>query len=161
MSDRLVSYLHDHLAGSYFAIKLLSSLAEQYPNEELGKFATALGAEIKLEQDTLQKIADRAGKGSLDLMEAAGWLAEKASQFKLHRDAAEGGLGTFEALETLTLGIQGKMALWRALRVIREVDARIPAEDYEHLWARAQSQFELVEERRLRLASVTFEPVAK
>lgn len=161
MSDRLVSYLHDHLAGSHFAIKLLGSLTEQYPNEELGKFAAALGAEIKLDQDTLQSIVDRVGKGSLDLMEAAGWLAEKASQFKLHRDAAEGGLGTFESLETLVLGIQGKMALWRALPVIREVDSRIPPEDYERLLKRAQSQFDLVEERRLRLASVTFEHAAK
>jgi hypothetical protein len=161
MTDRLVSYLHDHLAGSHFAIKLLGSLAEQYPHEELGKFATALKAEITLDQRTLQKIADQAGKGHLDLMEAAGWVAEKASQIKLHRDATEGGLGTFEALETLTLGIQGKMALWRALPVIREVDSRIPAEDYDRLLARAQSQFGLAEEQRLKLASVTFEHAAK
>src|SRR5947209_92734 len=137
MTDRLVSYLHDHVAGSHFAIKLLTSLEGQYRNEELGNFATAMKAEIQRDQETLEGIVNHVGKAHLDLMEAAGWLAEKASQLKLHRDGADGGLGTFEALETLSLGIQGKMALWRALTLIREIDSRIPADDFGHLTARA------------------------
>jgi hypothetical protein len=40
------------------------------------------------------------------LTEAAGWFAEQASQLKLKRDDPSGGIGTFEALETLMLGIR-------------------------------------------------------
>jgi hypothetical protein len=53
MNDHLATYLHDHLAGSHFAIKLLDSLHEQYKDEPLGKFAHAVCAEIKQDQDTL------------------------------------------------------------------------------------------------------------
>ncbi len=69
---------------------------------------------------------DKVGRANLDLMEAVGWLMEKASRFKLQRDESGERIGTLEALETLALGIQGKAALWSALGVIREVDSRVP-----------------------------------
>ena len=95
------------------------------------------------------------------MTEATGWLAEKASQIKLSGDDADGGIGTFEALETLGLGIQGKLSLWQVLGLIRQVDSRIPAHDYDLLAERARRQHAQVEEHKLKLALVTFEPVAK
>jgi len=156
MSDRLATYLHDHMAGSHFAIKLLESLQDQYRNEGLGRFAADLAAEVKRDQETLQKIIDHVGKAHMDLTEAAGWFVEKASQIKLHRDDSGAGLGTFEALETLGLGIRGKLALWRVLPVIAEVDSQVPANDYAALAARADEQHDRVENQRLRLALTTF-----
>jgi hypothetical protein len=149
------------LAGSHFAIQLLSSLHEQYREEDLGDFAFAMREEVKLDQATLQKIIDHVGSTHLDFTEVAGWLAEKASQFKLQRDDSSGGLGTFEALETLTLGIRGKWALWKVLPLIREADQRIPNLDFEELRARAEDQFARVEEQRLKLAQFTFWPAVK
>jgi hypothetical protein len=156
MSDPLATYLHDHMAGSHFAIKLLESLREQYSQESLADFAKALESDVKQDQQTLQGIIDNVGKAHLDLTETAGWFAEKASQFKLQRDDSDGGIGTFEALETLTLGIKGKLALWRVLPVIRKVDERIPDNDYEKLAERAEEQYTRVEKRRLELAVTTF-----
>jgi len=158
-SDPLATYLHDHLAGSHFAIKLLDSLGDQYRNEELGAFASALCAEVKRDQNALEEIISHVGTASTDLMEVAGWFGEKASQFKLHRDSS-GGLGTFEALETLMLGVRGKLALWKALPLIREIDSRIPEQDYKILAARAEDQFSRVETERLRLVGTTFTPKA-
>jgi len=156
MSDALATYLHDHLAGSHFAIKLLSSLSDQYQDEELGAFARSLSVDVAQDQDTLQKLIDNVGKANLDLMEAVGWLMEKASRLKLQRDESGEGIGTFEALETLTLGIQGKAALWSVLAVIREVDTQVPAYEFDKLIARAQDQFQRVEIQRLSLARTTF-----
>ena len=46
----------------------------------------------------------------------AGWLVEKLSEIKLHLDdAGDGALRRLEALETVSLGIAGKAALWHAL----------------------------------------------
>jgi hypothetical protein len=59
MSDPLATYLHDHLAGSNFAIELLDSLRDQYSGEPLGRFAAALLIEIKEDQRTLRTMADR------------------------------------------------------------------------------------------------------
>jgi len=161
MNDPLATYLHDHLAGSHFAIKLLQSLHEQYKEGELGRFALALSAEIKQDQDILQGIIEYVGETGFDLTEAAGWIAEKASQFKLQRDETEGGLGTFEALETLSLGIRGKWALWQALPRIQEFDARVPPHDFARLATLADEQFAKVQEQRLRLIPATFTPQPK
>jgi hypothetical protein len=92
----------------------------------------------------------------LDLTEVVGWVGEKASQFKLQSDDSSGGFGTFEALETLALGIQGKLALWQALPLIREVDARVPSEDFGRLAVRADEQYTSVENRRRQLIHATF-----
>ena len=149
-------YLHDHMAGSHFAIKLLDSLQEQYRREPLGEFAVALKADVKQDQDTLQKIIDRVGKSGVDLTEAIGWLAEKVSQLKLKRDDSSDGIGTFEALETLLLGIRGKLCLWQALPLIRELDARIPEQDFDSLRSRAQDQYARVEVQHLKMVRPTF-----
>jgi hypothetical protein len=156
MNDPLATYLHDHLTGSHFAIQLLDSVHEQYKNEELGDFAAALSAEVKKDQETLEGIIQQVGKSHFDLAEATGWLAEKASKFKLQRDDGGAGLGTFEALETLTLGIKGKLALWQVLPRIRAIDPRVPDHDFEKLAARAEEQYSQVEAHRLQLARATF-----
>jgi hypothetical protein len=161
MSDPLATYLHDHLAGSHFAITLLEALREQHSKESLADFAQALAADVKQDQETLQGIIDRVGKAHLDWPETAGWFVEKASLLKLQRNDSEGGIGTFEALETLTLGIRGKLALWQVLPVIRKVDPRVPDIDYGKLAERAEEQYARAEERRLESAVITFKPDQK
>jgi hypothetical protein len=158
MSDALRTYLHDHLAGSHFATKLLNALREQYKEDALGKFADIMLGEVAQDQKILEDIIHQVGTARLDLSETVGWLAERASQFKLHRDDSGAGLGTFEALEVLTLGIRGKLALWRALPAIRRLDTRIPAYDFGQLALRAEDQFTRTEEQRLNVVSLVFPP---
>jgi hypothetical protein len=151
MTDPLAAYLHDHLAGSNFAIELLKNLEEQHAGEPLAQFAAA---ELKLlleDRQLLQGIIDRAGSESSALKEATGWVAEKVSRFKL-RHLSSREFGTFEALELLALGIHGRVSLWRVLSVIASSDTRMPAEDFDALAARAQAQHDRVEERRLQIA---------
>ena len=71
-------------------------------------------------------------------------------------DALHPELGTFEALETLALGILGKLALWRALAVVAATDARLRGIDFDSLAARAQAQHARVEERRIEAALTAF-----
>jgi hypothetical protein len=122
----------------------------------LGEFARGLKADVKQDQETLQKIIDSVGSTHLDLKEAAGWFAEKAAVFKLRGDHAAGGIGTFEALETLVLGIRGKLALWEVLPIARTVDMRIPNIDFEKLAASAEEQIARAETQRLQFATTTF-----
>src|SRR5690242_15627339 len=108
MTEPLVTYLHDHLAGSKLAIDLLRSLRDHHSCAEFSaEVAATLLLEIEKDRATLERIISRVGKGSPDLKEAAAWFTEKVSRFKLsHADAK--GLGTLQALETLSLGILGK-----------------------------------------------------
>jgi len=87
-------------------------------------------------------------------------LGGREDRLKLRRGASN-GLGTFEALEFLELGIHGKWALWRALAVAAPADARLQNMDFEHLAARAETQQAHVEAHRLELARIVFHPSAE
>jgi hypothetical protein len=158
VSDPLASYLHDHLAGSAFAIELLKTLRDQHSGDPLGAFAGTLLPDIEQDREVLQGIIFRVGQGHPTLKEAAAWLAEKVSELKLRHSFA-GGLETFQALETLSLGILGKRSLWRALALVSQMDSRVAGVDYEQLTARAERQYSDVEEQRLNTARQVFEHV--
>ena len=55
--------------------------------------------------------------------------AEKVSRLKLKHGSAD-GLGTFEALEFLVIGIHGKWALWRAMAELASFDSRLEGIDF-------------------------------
>ena len=152
MSDSLETYLHDHLAGSNFAIGLLEFLRDQHASEPLSDHAAALLAEVEQDRKTLQEIIGRVCNGTAILKEAAAWLGEKLSELKLR----SGDFGTFEALEALALGIQGKLALWQALEIIAGADARLSGLDFDQLAARAAQQHSQAEELRLQSARDAF-----
>jgi hypothetical protein len=155
MTKPLVTYLHDHLVGSKFAVQLLETIKDEHAEEPLGRFSAGLLTEVEEDRSALQGIADRVGKGPVDLKEVAGWLAEKASEFRLRRSSA-GYLGTLEAMEALSLGIQGKLALWRVLKVVSDLDPRLGGVDYDALAQRAQDQHARVEVFRLEMARAAF-----
>jgi hypothetical protein len=160
MSDPLGTYLHDHLAGAVHGIDLIKFIRDQHVGEQLGQFAAGLLVEIEADREVLRGLAERAGTGSSGLKNLTAWLGEKVSRIKLRRDA-EGGLGTFEALEFLELGIHGKWALWRALAALAATDPRLQGVDFEHLAQRAETQRARVEERRLEAAATALRPAAK
>ena len=154
MSAPLTTYLHDHLSGAKGAINLLNTLRDQHAGEPLGHFAAEMLVEVEEDRVVLRGLAEQVGVGSSVMKEATAWLGEKVSRLKLRRRAT-GGLGTFEALEALALGILGKLALWRALAVVATTDVRLHGIDFDHLAARAQAQHARVEARRLEAARLT------
>ena len=150
MEEPLATYLADHLAGSVHAIEQLKAIRDAHAGEPLGQFAARLLVEIESDRETLKQIADRVGADSPKVKELAAWFAEKVSRAKLKH--GENGLGTFEALEFLELGIHGKWALWRALAVIAPNEPRLQGPDYQELINRAEMQRGKVEEQRLETA---------
>lgn len=155
MSEPLATYLHDHLAGANFAIDLVGSLRDRYRDDPLRQLASNLLVELEEDRTILRQIAERVGKGSPDLKEAAAWLLEKASRLKLGHGEPR-GLGTFQTLETLQTGIMGRVALWRALGVLAETDDRLRGYDFEALAGRAEAEHASVEASRLAIARTAF-----
>jgi hypothetical protein len=160
MRNPLATYIHDHLSGAVVAINLLTALRDQYAGEPLGQFAAGLLVEVEADQKVLQGLAERVGAGAHGLKTTIAWLGEKVSRWKFGRHTA-GRLGTFQALETLALGILGKLALWRALAAIAAADARVRGVDFDHLAERAQAQHTQVEERRLEIGQIALQAVPK
>jgi hypothetical protein len=150
MDDPLAVYLHDHLAGSSFAVELLEKLASEFGGTPSGDVARELMEQVKIDVGTLKQIIAKVGTATPDLYDALGWIAERVSRIKLkHNDPT--GLGAFEAFETIALGILGKRALWEALQIHRNADTRVSGPDYPALIARADQQFEKANRHRLEL----------
>jgi hypothetical protein len=149
MSNSLITYMHDHLAGARFAINLLETLRGDKQSLEVRRLADELIREIEEDRQILQHLADKIGKPQNTLKEGAAWLAQKASLWKLGGEGPS--LSTFEALETLSLGILGKLALWRALRVLQSTEPILFETNFEQLCAKAENQYFRVENMRIKL----------
>lgn len=156
-SDTLTTYLSDHLAGSVAAIELLDHLHELSRGTDREKVLVDLQAEIEEDQAVLLGLLHSLGGKESRVRNAAAWLTEKLGETKLKLD--DPGSGQFqllEALETLGLGILGKLALWRALEVAQEDIPQLHNLDFAQLKSRAQAQHDRVEAERIRVARAAF-----
>ena len=133
-------------------------MRDHFAGEPLGTFAAEVLAEVEADREVLARLTERAGGTAGGMKEWGAWLAEKVSRLKLKHGSAD-GLGTFEALEFLVIGIHGKRALWRAMAVVASFDSRLQGIDFAELIARAESQHQRVEERRLACAQSVFRQV--
>ena len=153
MSDEsLRTYLNDHLAGSVGAIAMVERAIEENAGGLLGRRLEEMLKEIRKDQAVLQDLIERIGSKESPLKMAGAWLAEKAGRVKLGGTDDPDELARLEVLEVLGIGIQGKRALWRALRVVARKHAAVRDLDLDLLERRAVEQHDRVEEWRLEAA---------
>jgi len=157
MSDPLATYLHDHLGGAKAAIDLLEAMRDHQKDKPLGDFAAHLLAEVQADRDTLRRRAEKVGGGSNVIKEFTGWLGEKTTRLKLGPESAN-PFATFEALEFLALGVRGKLGMWQALDVAADDDPRLSGFDFNQLAARAEAQYQQVEQQRMQTAKIALAP---
>jgi hypothetical protein len=82
----------------------------------------------------------------------AAWAGEKAGRVKFNgRLLARSPLSDIEELELLRLGVEGKAAGWRTLRVLANTDQRLDRGQLDELMSRARRQADLLEEHRVRV----------
>jgi hypothetical protein len=157
--EHIATYLNDHLAGSVAALELLEHLESAHAGTPLERFAAELRADVAADRQELEAIMDRLHIAQSRTRQAAVWLTEKITELKLRLDDPAGGpLRLLEALEAVALGIDGKLALWRALAVASEAMPALQLADYERLAQRAQEQRGRVEEVRLIAAKKALPP---
>ena len=150
-SKALRIYLNDHLAGSVAALELLDHPADLHSDPAGKQLFVGLRAEVEEDQKVLQRLLDQVGGEESPVRKAAAWLTEKLGRAKLKLDdAGDGQLRVFEALEALGLGIQGKLALWRALKAAADRIPQFQSIDFARLEQRAVQQHQRVEDQRLQ-----------
>jgi hypothetical protein len=131
--DRLSTYLNDHLAGATVAVSLARRVAGE-----------AIADEIEQDRHALLDVMERLSVGQDRLRVAVAWGAEKVLRYS--------PLARLEKLEALSLGVEGKLALWRTLRHTLGSDPRLAGVDLDELIARAQSQRRRLERQRMSAA---------
>ena len=122
MADKPMDvYLNDHLAGSMLGSDLAEQIQKETEGSPLGEVMSSIAAQIDEDRQSLIDLMERMGTSKNPVKQATTWLAEKASRTKFSGlTSGEDELGTFMALETLTLGVEGKASLWRALIAVAD-----------------------------------------
>lgn len=157
--DHLAIYLNDHLAGSVVAVELLQHLERAYSARSVQRFAAELRSDIEDDRRELQSLMARLNVAESRARQATAWLAEKMTMVKLRLDDWAGGdFRLFEALEALSLGIEGKRALWVALSDAAGAAPSLRQLDYARLVQRAVDQRTRVETLRLETARTALVP---
>jgi hypothetical protein len=145
-------YLNDHLAGSVVGENLAKRIARQNEDNEYGRAVGQIAKEIEEDKATLQEVMDRAGVRQKQIRLALARLTELATRLKPNgRLVGYSPLSRVIELEGLTMGITGKLELWRSLETL-DHDSGVPDLDYTALATRAEDQRNRVEELRVRAA---------
>lgn len=154
--EHLVTYLNDHLAGSVAAVQLLAHLKENTSDPGQRIDIADLISEIEEDRDILRALMTTLQADESSFKKAGAWLAEKVTHLKLRLgDTTTSALGQLETFEMLSLGIEGKILLWKSLAIIRDSLPAFP-HNIAMLEAKARRQREHVEDWRIEAASKAF-----
>ncbi len=156
MDGGLAVYLNDHLAGSAAGLRLARRCLERERESKLGRELEGLVEEIARDREVLEEVMARVGATKNPAKQAA---ASGAVLLTLLRNrlpvlgAGSGEVSRLEEIELLSLGIEGKRLLWRALEALAKTDGRLKEFEFAGLESRAQAQRDRLEPFRLELAS--------
>jgi hypothetical protein len=145
-------YLQDHLAGATAGLYLARRATKHNVGTPAGRRLAQIAHEVEADRDTLLAFMAELGVPESRVKNAAAWLTERVSRLKPNgRGHGDTLLLRMHELETLSLGIAGKQALWEALRMAPQ-SAAVGNLDLDALHERARSQRERVELERTALA---------
>jgi hypothetical protein len=144
-------YLNDHLSGATAGVNLAQLPAEEHRQDDHGPFFGEIASEIKQDFDTLEQLMEAMGT---DKSAGKAALAEVGSKVMATKFTGEDDqLNAFVTLETLSIGVEGKICMWKALQRVEDAYPALESLDIDELLARAQSQRERIETRRLEIAT--------
>jgi hypothetical protein len=151
--SHLAIYLNDHLGGATGAIELIDHVQRAHADAPVASALGPLRADIDADKRQLHEIVARLTDGGTGVRRAAGWLGERLMRLKLAvDDPSDGSLRLFESIELLSLGLEGKKALWGALATAAAQVPELQGVDYDRLIARAEQQRATLEPYRLDAA---------
>ena len=147
-TKNLTAYLRDHAAAAAGALDLVAHLISTSVGSPDARFFEDLRTQIEEDRATLDGLLSRHRASESTVANTLSRAGEKLARVKLLLAGPGGeGPGRLEALEALSLGIEGKRSLWLALAA-----ANIPklqTVDFAALTRRATAQRKSVEHRRI------------
>ncbi len=153
MKNPLHVYLNDHLAGATAGVDLVRTAAENHDGD-LGEFFAELADGITADYNTLTSLIDQLNAHASGAKEAFAKIGAEVSDTKFSGESiGDPQFGTFLTLETLSIGVEGKLCMWKALKVVEGDVPELGALDIDTLIERAQSQRDRLEGKRLEVAA--------
>ena len=157
--EALESYLNDHLAGSAAAVELVERIRATNEGTPLAVHLEGLGREIEADRDTLGDVMERLGVVRSTPKQVVGKVMETLSRLRLNERVTGGPeISRLMELETLSLGIEGKVSLWRSLNHVADSRPELAEFDIASLIVRAVGQRSGLEPFRLEAAAGALAP---
>jgi len=153
MDDALSSYLLDHLANVGDAAAAIEAERARTADPRLDEFLDRTAEQLREDEAILKGILHQRGHRDGTAKGAAGRLWDKLRAVKLSDGTP---LERMQALESLALGIHGRVLLWRALEEVASRYRELQAIDFGWLKARANECHEAVDRFRLEAACAVF-----
>lgn len=156
-TSTLDAYLNDHRAGATGALHLIRRMQDtDYPVTPTA-FLKDLGDRVEADLAILEDVMTRLDIGRDAARSAAGWVGEHLSRLRLSPVlTGSPHLTHVLELETVAMGIQGKVMLWESLRRAVGGDSRLLDVDFTELIERGRQQFDEVQAHRLETAVLAF-----
>jgi hypothetical protein len=110
-----------------------------------------LAKEFEEDRSIVRAVLIRLGASGRSIQRAAG--VASGAMLSVTAGGAPGELSRLRTLEALSIGVQGKRCMWRALQ---NLTALVGGMDVFELEAKAIRQWEAIEDRRRDLAARTF-----
>jgi hypothetical protein len=152
-SKELAIYLNDHLAGSAAGRDLADKIRAQNEGSAFGTVMEILVREIEEDRETLTGLMQRLGIKPSRVKLMAGSVLEKMSRLAFARGiSSDPDLSRLLELEMLSLGIEGKLALWRTLKAVGSAGQELAPAELDRLIERATQQRQSIEQHRLDAA---------
>ncbi len=157
MKAELTTYLNDHLTGATAAVDLAEKAATRNQGNRFGVFLSDLRQAIDEDRATLQTIMERLGVEQGGAKAMAGRVAERVSRLRLHEKVTgDPDLSRVLELETLIMGVTGKLRLWHSLQASVGADERLASVDLDALVRRAHDQLAGLDEHHRESAAQAF-----
>jgi len=149
----LIAYLRDHLGGSDAAIRVVHRLVSTHQGTEDGMLFRRLARELEEDRSVVRDLLGRLGASGRSMKRVAGYAS--GAVLSVTAGGEPGDLSLFRTLEALSIGVQGKRCMWRALQHLRPLPPAVHGIDFVELEAKAVRQWEAIEERRRDLVART------
>lgn len=155
VQKRLRIYLNDHLVGASANVQLALRTAGSLRGTQLGHDLDAIAAQISADYAALVDIMRSVEVTPRRTFALLGRLGERLGRLKLNgRLLRPSQLSTLIELETLRLGVLGKLQGWRSLSVAAERDPRLNREQLRGLEEAAMRQAETLARMCTAAASI-------
>lgn len=144
-------YLTDHLAGATAGVNISQMAAEEHRADEHGAFFGEIASEIKADYETLERLVAELGVEQSATKTAAAEVGSKIMAPKFV-GGDDDELNAFITLETLSMGVEGKICMWKALKTVESGYPTLADLDLDELIARGEDQRTRIEATRLEIA---------
>jgi hypothetical protein len=146
-------YLNDHLAGATAGTELAHRIAATHGGPPADETLRRLAVEVAQDRAALLDMMGALSVSVRGYKVYAAWIGEKAGRLKFNGHLlTKSPLSYLEELEMMRLGVEGKAAGWRTLRVLADSDNRLDAVRLDELISSARRQADVLEELRVRAA---------